>query len=303
VAEEQVQRISQSTTNGHRNSPPIRFGVLFPYVPAGETRKGQYRGRLLDRGCYQFGPLRLSTRFPFGLFSRTVTVGGSETLIVVPRLGRLTEGWAARRLEAFAGADRRRQRPGTDGDFYGVRQWRAGDGQRLVHWRSSARVGQLVVRQLERPRSRDVALALDLWQPVGPAAEHLENVELAVSFAATVLTDLCKQGGSSVYLALSNDGPECLGGPASSALLQGLMEHLGTVESRADDTLPDLLAHALRQIAVGTEIVVASTRPIDLSDTDRFAAIWSDPLLRDHIRRIRCIDTSSETLADYFQPL
>ena len=176
--------------------------MLFPYVPAGQSRKGAYRGRLVERGRYQFGPVRLSTRFPFGLFSRTITVGESETLIVLPRLGRLTEGWAARRLEAFAGADRRRRRAGPEGDFYGVREWRSGDGRRLIHWRSSARLGKLVVRQFERPRSRDVAVVLDLWQPEPPAAEHLENVELAVSFAATVLADLCRKGGSNVYLAL-----------------------------------------------------------------------------------------------------
>ena len=114
-----------------------------------------------------------------------------------------------------------------------MREWRSGDGRRLIHWRSSARLGKLVVRQFERPRNRDVAVVLDLWQPEPPAAEHLENVELAVSFAATVLADLCRKGGSNVYLALSNDGPECVGGPASPALLQGLMEQLAVVEAHA----------------------------------------------------------------------
>ena len=213
----------------------------------------------------------------------------------------MTENWAGRRLEAFAGVDRRSLRPGPEGDFYGVREWRSGDGRRLIHWRRSARLGKLVVRQFAQPRSRDVAIVLDLWRPESPAAEHVENVELAVSFAATVLADLCRKGGSSVYLAIDNSGPECLGAPASSALLQGLMEQLATVAARADDTLPALLAHALPRIAAGAEIVLISTRPTDLADGVRFAALESDPAFRDRLRRIRCINTSGEQLAEFFQ--
>ncbi len=231
VAEDQVRREAGDGRNNHRRQPPLRPQSLFPYVPAGDSRKTAYCGRIVERGRYRFGPLRLSTRFPFGLFSRTITVAETETLTVLPRLGHLTESWAARRLEAFAGADRRRGQAGPEGDFYGVREWRSGDGRRLVHWRSSARLDRLVVRQFERPRNRDVAVVLDLRPPDPPGAEHLENVELAVSFAATVLTDVCRKGGSNVHLAVSNSGPECFGGAASPALLQGLMEQLAIVET------------------------------------------------------------------------
>ena len=219
----------------------------------------------------------------------------------VPRLGRLTEGWAGRRLEAFAGVDRRSFRPGPEGDFYGVREWRGGDSGRLIHWRRSARLGKLVVRQFAQPRSRDVAVIVDLWQPESPTADQLASVELAVSFAATVLADACRKGGSSVYLAMSHHAPECLGAPASAALLQGLMEQLATAEAGTGDTLPGLLANALPRIAAGAEIVLVSTRPVNLADAGRFAAVWSSPVLRERAQCIRCIDTSSEQLAEFFQ--
>ena len=297
VVEEQIRR----ETDAGRASPPLRPNVLFPYVHTGQSRKGVYRGQLVERGRYRFGPLNLSTRFPFGLFSRTIRVGESETLIVLPRLGRLTEGWATRRQEAFAGTDRRRRRPGPEGDFYGVREWRGGDARRLIHWRSSARLDKLVVRQFERPRSRDVAVLLNLWRPKSSGVVSLENVELAVSFAATVLADVCRQGGSNVSLGLTNAEPECVGGPASPATLQRLMEQLATVEAHADNTLLPLLASALRQIDVGAEIVLVSTQPIDLADAEEFASLWSEPAMCDRIRHIRCIDTSSEQLSEYFQ--
>ncbi len=300
VVEQEISRVTSVTAGADREGP-LSVHVLFPYVSAGRSCNGGYRGRLPARGRYLLGPSRLSTRFPFGLFSRATTVGQTESLIVLPRLGRLSAGWATRRLEAFAGADRQRARPGNDGDFYGLREWHNGDAQRLIHWRTSARLGKPVVRQFERPRNNDVAVVLDLWQPPTPSPEHVENVELAVSLAATLVTDLCRKGGGSVYLALNNDRPECSGGASSSALLQSLMERLAVVEAQAGDALPALLDEAVRHIPAGTDIVVASTRPVDFNDTKRFAAVWSDPLLRERMRHIHSIDTSNENLSELFR--
>ncbi len=300
VVEDQIQRESLNARGNHRRPAVLRPAVLFPYAPAGQTRKGLYRGRLVERGRYRLGPFRASTRFPFGLFSRTITLGEPETLVVLPRLGRLTQGWEARRRQALAGSDRRRQQPGAEGDFYGVREWRSGDGRRLIHWRSSARAGKLVVRQLERPRSRDVAVVLDLWQPEPHLSEHAENVELAVSFAATVIADLCRKGGSNIYLGIANGKPECTGGPASSATLQRLMEQLALSEAQPDTSLPALLAATLRQVTPGTEVVLLSTRAVDLTDAVQFREVLSDAVMRDRVRRILCIDTASDRLAEFF---
>jgi len=297
VVEDRIQRQS----NG-RPQAATTPSVLFPYLRAGETRDGVYQGRLPQRGRYRVGPLRLSSRFPFGLFSRTVAVGQPETLVVFPRLGRLTGGWFTRHQESFAGTHRRERRHGPEGDFYGVRPWQAGDARRWIHWRSSARAGKLVVRQFEQPRNRDVAILLDLWQPEKPGREHLDHVELAVSFAGTVIADLCRKGGSNVYLGTSWPEATWQGGPASAALLQTSMEHLATAEPYQNDHLTALLRLAMGRIEPGTEIVVVSTRAVDLADDPRFAVLWNDPARRAAARRIRLIDTSSETLSQYFQP-
>ena len=296
VVEERLQR----QTDGGRERP-IRHAVLFPYLPAGQTRKGVYRGRLTRRGRYRLGPLRLSARFPFGLLCRTVTLGQTDTLTVYPRLGRLTRRWAARRNESFAGARRGERRPGLEGDFYGVRQWRTGDSRRWIHWRSSARLGELVVCQFEQPRNRDLAVLVDLWQPRQPGPRHLENVELAVSFAATVVADLCRKGGSDLLLGTSGTTPQCTAGPTSAALLQDAMQRLAVAEARSEDRLPELLEQALGEIEPGTEIVLIATRPVDLTDAGRFAAVWADPGRKALARRIRCVDTSSDELGEYFR--
>ena len=61
------------------------------------------------------------------------------------------------------------QRQGlTEGDFYGMGDWRPGDSKRCNHGRAPARRGSLMVRQFEQPRSENVTLLFDLWQPAEP---------------------------------------------------------------------------------------------------------------------------------------
>ncbi len=300
VVEEQIRR-ADGGPGARRRAKPLQPAVFFPYSPARQTRKGSYRGRLAERGRYQLGPLRLSTRFPFGLFCHTVTAGRTESLIVFPRVGRLTRGWIQRHRQSFAGTKRREQRAGADGDFYGIRPWHSGDSRRWIHGRTSARAGKLMVLQFEQPRNRDVALLLDLWQPQRPEAVHLENVELAVSFAATVVDDLCRKGDSNVYLGTVGSRPRCAGGPASAALLQDLMEQLALIEGQSQDGLIALLDEAGRSVESAAELVLITTRPLDLSDPSRLGPLAADPAHRALLRRLRVIDASSPDLDRYFQ--
>jgi len=276
--------------------------VFFTYVPAGQSRKMVYRGRLTRRGRYQLGPWRVSTRFPFGLVSCTLTLGEPQWLTVFPRLGRLTQGWIARRLETFEGTSRRERQPSRmSGDFYGVRPWRHGDSPRWVHWRSSARQGTLVVRQFEQLHNRDVAVLVDLWQPASPREEHAENVELAVSLAATLMDDICRKGGSNVLLMLGGLEADCVAGPASAGALKAAMEKLAVAEASPGDGLAELVDAALNRVQPGTEVVLVTTRSVDPGES-RFAAIGRDPGRRAALRRIRVINTAGEGLSEYFEP-
>jgi uncharacterized protein (DUF58 family) len=277
--------------------------VFFLYVPAGQSREGVYRGRLPHRGRYRLGPTRISTRFPFGLLQRWVRFDQADTLMVYPRLGRLRPGWITRATETFEGTRRQKRRHSrTTGEFFGVREWQHGDSPRWIHWRSSARHDTLVVRQFERHRNRDVAVFLDLWQPGAPEPEHQENVELAVSFAATVVADVCRKGGGNVLVGITGPKPQCAGGPASIALLQTAMENLAVAEASDEDHLPSLLDHALGRIEPGTQVVLISTRTNDLSDSSRFPMLARDPSRLAIARRIRAVDTASDQWTEYFQP-
>jgi uncharacterized protein (DUF58 family) len=300
VLEESIRRVS-----GGEGAKPNGFAsearVLFPYVPARQTCKGDYRGRLLQRGRYRLGPMRLSTRFPFGLFRYSINYGSSAMLTVLPQLGQLTQSWNALRNESFAGNERREHRPGIDGDFYGLRPWRRGDSRRWIHWRSSARAGGVMVRQFEQPHSRDAAIVLDLSPGDNAAVEHRENVELAVSFAATLAAELCRAGNSDVFLVAADPEPRVTGGPGSTALLQDHMERLALIDAQDHDRVADLLKLAVAQIDAGTEIILITARSIDLTGADYAGGLPADVARRIGGRGLRMIDTSSDSLGRWFQ--
>lgn len=286
---------------GPAATEPIVATTMVGHLSPRSTRTASYRGRLVRRGRYRFGPLRMSTRFPFGLLRFAVRVDQPQEMLVLPRFGRLSNQW--RRLAASidsgsAHAQRRLNR--AEGDFHGLREWRPDDNRRWVHWRTSARRQTLVVRQFEEPRRQDMAIVLDLWQPPKPTATDREYVELAVSFAATLIDEAVRSGRGHLWLNVSSPEPRRFQGPVSPALASDMLEGLAVVEATNADRLPDVLGQSIDELRPGTRVVVISTRPVELDDDARFGAacwtgrrrVWKD--------RMICLDMSDARVDRYF---
>jgi uncharacterized protein (DUF58 family) len=240
----------------------VRALALIPQVLPGESTRTQYRVQLDRRGRYQFGPLRITTRHPFGLISRTVRRPELGQLLVLPRLGRLTPDWARLGPSPEHGSRRTSGRQGqSEGDFYGLRDWRAGDSRRLVHWRTSARRGGLMVRQFERPRSENLTLLVELWQPAAPTADDERRVELAISLAATAALDACRRGESQLRVVTAGREVNASDGRASKTLAREILAHLALAEAGADNRLDDLLDHTSNGERRSGLTVLVSTRP------------------------------------------
>jgi uncharacterized protein (DUF58 family) len=294
VAEERIVRM-----NGSREAP-VKPAVFFSHIRAGQTRRREYRGRLPQRGRYCVGPLQISTRFPFGLFRGTVLVDQVETLTVYPKLGRLTAAWRSRHRESHEGTQRRRQgHARMSGDFYGVREWQSGDSRRWIHWRSSARHNTLVVRQFEQQRHRDVAVLLDLWEPSRPTTGDRENVELAISFAATVVADACRRGGSNLLLAVGSDDIELAGGAASPPVMEDVMAQLAVAEPTPSASLTKLVDAVMPKTNSDAEIVVITSRKLTEEDA-AVAAALEQRNERAPARRVLTVSTATDKLDEFF---
>jgi len=133
-------------------------------VEAGGVETRHYRLRPERRGSIEFSGIRVVTRYPFGLFSKSRSIPLETRCWVYPPLGHRVAP-AARRAHDEEGERPTREQP-EGADVVGVRDYRSGDRLRRIHWRSSLRRGCLLVRdqqaheggQVEvRLRTRDVA--------------------------------------------------------------------------------------------------------------------------------------------------
>ena len=240
-----------------------RYGVrvTLPRVAAGQSAFTQYRVSLTRRGRYEFGPLRVSTRFPLGLARASRTIGETESLLVCPRLGHLTHRWLQIVNSRRVGSHQEGHQQGMlEGDYYGLREWRSGDSQRWIHWRTSAKLGELAVRQFEQQRSHHLNLVLDLWEPDSPSEQEQINTEVAISFLATAVADLCQRGGSHVVISVAARETSFWSGPASTIVANEVLENLAVIEPGDGLQIYHVLDRVCQASRSGAHTMVISTR-------------------------------------------
>jgi len=270
--EDRIAHLSQVQEN------QATVGVFFPYLPRSSDKLSSYEGTLPHRGRYQFGPLRVSTRFPMGLIKHSLTNGDPVELLVHPKLGQLNPGWLKQIREHESGSQQMTRRGLLEADFYGLREWRPGDSRRWIHWRTSARRGSLIVQQFEQRRSQNLAILVDLWQPRNPTAKDLERVELAVSFAATLLAELCRKPGAQLHLEVAAAESFVNAGAGSPVFLREQMDALAMVMPHERPAFPERLGHALALIPAATPTILVTTRPVDWETFGRAAAQRETPI-------------------------
>lgn len=201
-------------------------------IDAGETVTATYRVLCRPRGRFPIGPTVVTVSDPLGLASSTTTSGVVDTMVVYPAIETLREfpSVRGRNLVVTSSRPEHNQRGGED--FYTLREYRQGDDLRRVHWPSSARRDELMIRQLETPWQARALVILDVRAEVYPQPEAFER---AVSGAASVVRHLVNGGFSADIWAG--------GGVIDASHYATAMEALAVV-SPAHDL--DLLAMATR---------------------------------------------------------
>ncbi len=162
--------------------------AVAPLAP-GQTVRASYRVPTAERGVFEVGPLAVELADPFGLVSTTRAGAPPSTLTVHPRVVALVA------LRRPPGADHRRTDASrairqAGGDFFAVREYRTGDDLRRVHWASTARLGDLMIRQEETPAQGRLCIAVDLRRAAWLACD----LETALAAAASVAVATLSQG-------------------------------------------------------------------------------------------------------------
>lgn len=176
-----------------RRSPPLTaidpFGdrearfLLAPLV-AGDRRHGAYLLPAERRGVYSLGPLLLERSDAFGLASSRTEVAPVTELTVYPRVDDISPLPYTMGQDPLAGTDHPTTLGPAGDELYALRAYEVGDDLRRVHWKSTAKLGELMIRQDEMPWQGRATVVLDLRR----AVHTTESLEMAVSAAASIIT-------------------------------------------------------------------------------------------------------------------
>ncbi len=233
-------------------------GFIVERLGGGETTTLPYRVHGARRGRHALGPLRLRLVDPFGLVERTAVGAGSAPLVVVPRVRPLGPGGPAG--GHGGGGDGERRSIAIHGeDDVSTREYRHGDDLRKVHWRATARMGELMVRLEERPWRSQATLFLDTrsrahlvagrsggFEVPGPDGDDCpppDSLEWLVEAAASIGSVMARRG--SVLRTVTDIGE--LAPPSGRGRLSAddLLDRLATVgPSRAAS-----LKHGIEQLS------------------------------------------------------
>jgi uncharacterized protein (DUF58 family) len=236
-------RLADAVPDGAGVQPetPPRFTVHSLGRAAGETGRSaviNYTLRPVLRGSHKIGPLTASSLDPLGLAQFEREIAAPSTLLVVPRVVKL-RGLppALGSGEGTPGAALAHQGQGSSDVL--VRPYRHGDELRRVHWRSTARYDELMVRLEERPWRGGVTLLLDRRDGAHRGRGAASSLEFAVSLAASIYAHLVGCG-EPVTLA-AEDGIE-LALPGAATGVEAMLDVLAHLRpsARADLAGPEI---------------------------------------------------------------
>jgi uncharacterized protein (DUF58 family) len=145
----------------------------------------------LGRGVIVASNWVLESSDPLGFFRFRRKGANGEIGLVLPRFTSLSSMPQARELEASVSAPR----SGSGTELFGVREYRPGDPLRRIHWRSSARLGELVVREYEPPGVQTIGIFCD------PNPATREIADQVARLAASEAWDCIRDGGRVVLWA------------------------------------------------------------------------------------------------------
>jgi len=205
----------------------------------GRRRELEYQVRAEQRGSFDLGPMTVHVNDPFGLVRLGRAFTSTSPLLVTPRTVPL-EAIRLSNARSGTGDNRPRAFAGGSAEDVTVREYRRGDDLRRVHWRSSARVGELMVRREEQHWQARATVLLDNRHVAHRGAGSAASFETAVSAAASMTLHLVERGYA--VRLVTTDGRDLTAWQR------------GAVEAPTTATLLEALAVAETAPATGIEI-------------------------------------------------
>jgi uncharacterized protein (DUF58 family) len=207
---------------------------------------------------YRVGPSLVSVTDPLGFAEATSTAGTVDRLVVYPKVENLQGVPTGRGHDQTISTSRASLWHTGGEDFFTLREYQQGDDLRRVHWPSSARRDELMIKQLEMPWQSRAFVVLD---PRVEPHRSAQSFEQAVRGAASVLHHLYRSGYTPTIWSGSGNGTIV----SNAEAYQLAMEELATIAPRASIDLRQLVGR-LRRSGMAGGVLVMVTGEADETD-------------------------------------
>jgi uncharacterized protein (DUF58 family) len=242
----------------HSNMPQHGSGFV-TYLPAHDRKRWVSRTPCTMRGKYTLGPATLISGDPFGIFRLERQVEGTSEVLVYPQTAALP-GFRLPSAELPGGQDVKSRTYHVTPNVATIRDYQPGDGFNRIHWRSTARTGQLMVKEFELDPTAEIYIVLDMQERVQqqvapeqtPRRDGRDGVarelrlaesteEYGVVAAASIARHLLEQNRS-VGLVSWGQHREVIPAERESRQLFKILEALAVLRAHGAQPLAEVLA-------------------------------------------------------------
>jgi uncharacterized protein (DUF58 family) len=231
--------------------PSPRF--VLARLPGGRHAAVTYSLRSDLRGRHLVGPLQLRLADPLGMGEVTRSFTAADPLVVVPRTYPLGPVQADGRWSGTAESQARGAAANGEDDV-AIREYRHGDDLRRVHWRSTARRGEFMVRREEQPRQLRATVLLDARRDGHRGEGPASSFEWGVGAAASVGVALTGQRYG--IRLLMDERPAAWTGPYSGDSAWELLDALAVATWTGPESLTAAVATLARGCGDGLVVAV-----------------------------------------------
>jgi len=230
------------------------------------------RTPLTRRGHFRIEPLQIRTGDPFGFFESSASVGSGINVTVYPRL----EPIPLWRLPAanLDGSHAMRERTLQSTPLATtVRPWAPGDAFNRIHWKSTARHGEIQVKEFDLEQTADAWLFLDLERGIQLGSGDESTVEVAVR-ATAALADKALVENRAVGMTINGHRLAQLQPDRGGRQHLKVMQLLAAVEGDGSTPLSEALVTSVRRVRRGMTAVIV-TASLDRGWVKSLAALRS----------------------------
>lgn len=237
----------------HSDMPQHGAGFV-AYLPSKDRRRWMIRTPCTIRGKYTLGPVTVASGDPFGIFRLEHQIDKTSEILVYPQTSPLP-GFVLPSAELPGGQETKTRTYHVTPNVSGIRDYQPGDSLNRIHWRSTARMGKLIVKEFELDPTAEVYLVLDMQEKTqqildehearkasgGQEVRLIESTEeYAVHAAAAIARHLIDQNRP-VGLVAWGQRRELIPTERESRQLYKILEALAMLRAHGAQSLAEVL--------------------------------------------------------------